>query len=136
MGPTYCHFSAPSIAGCGLHEVRSSLGADDVVADVHLAAVHLPAIGIDLRAVGVFEDDGVMIVDVAELLAGAHLPAADADGTHRRLVVHHPGALVEAVDVLLDDVIAREPGEIEPIAELKLHVAPARPCGPRCQRSR
>ena len=38
--------------------------------------------------------------------AGADLPAAHADGPHRVLVLHHPGADVEEVDVLLDVEVA------------------------------
>ena len=45
-------------------------------------------------------------------------------GGDRRLVAHQPHGLVEAVDVLLDVVIAREPGEVEPVANLVLHLAP------------
>ncbi len=49
----------------------------------------------------------MVVEDVAELGPGADLPAADADGFHRRFVAHHPGRLVQAVNVLLDVVIAR-----------------------------
>ena len=37
-----------------------------------------------------------------------------------------PAGDVEVVDVLLDDVVAAEPDEVVPVAELVLGVAPAR----------
>ena len=49
------------------------------------------------------------------------LPAAGADGLDR-VRVHHPVRDVDVVDVLLDDVIAGEPGEIQPVANLPLDV--------------
>ena len=36
----------------------------------------------------------------------------------------HPVRDVDVVDVLLDDVIAGEPGEVEPVADLPLRVGP------------
>ena len=45
----------------------------------------LPAVAEELGPVGVFIDDGEMIVDVAVLRPGAHLPAAEADGFDRVL---------------------------------------------------
>ena len=38
---------------------------------------------------------------------------------------HRPVDDVDVVDVLLDDVVAREPGEVEPVAALPLHLAHA-----------
>ena len=67
-----------------------------------------------------------MIEDMAKLFAGPHLPAAVTARLDRRFILHGPGHLVEAVNVLLDDVIARQPGEIEPVAQLPFHVAPVR----------
>ena len=40
------------------------------------------------------------------------------------LVLHHPGADVEEVDVLLDVEVAGEPGEVVPVAHLPVHVGP------------
>src|SRR5262249_3413091 len=47
------------------------------------------------------------------------------DAPHRVLVAHRPGHLIEAVHVLLDVKIARKPGEVEPVAHLPFHIAPA-----------
>ena len=52
---------------------------------------------------------------------GARLPAAHADGLDR-VRADRPVDHVEVVDVLLDDVVAGEPGEVVPVAELLLHV--------------
>src|SRR5205807_7038766 len=73
---------------------------------------------------GVLEDHGEVVEDVAELRAGAHLPAAGAAGPQGVLVLHGPGHLVQAVDVLLDDVVAGQPGEVQPVTQLPLHVGP------------
>ena len=52
--------------------------------------------------------------------------AAEACDALGRVGALHPSDLVEAVDVLLCDVVAREPGEVEPVAHLVLHVTPLR----------
>ena len=93
-------------------------------AHVVLAARLLPAVADELRAVGVLVDHGEMVVDLAVLRAGEHLPAAHADGLDGILLLHHPGADVEEVDVLLDVEVARQPGEVVPVAHLVEHVGP------------
>ena len=102
------------------------LRAHHLDAHVVLAARLLPAVAEEPGAVGVLVDDGEVVVDVAVLRAGAHLPAAHADGLDRVLLLHDPGADVEEVDVLLDVEVARQPGEVVPVAHLVSHVGPAR----------
>src|SRR5262249_11398393 len=102
-----------------------------VVGAVGLLAAHAEA----LDAVAVLVGDGHVVVDVAELRAGAHLAAARAVAARRVLVAHHPGHLVQAVHVLLDVEVARQPGEVQPVAQLPLHVAPALLAGPVPQRA-
>ena len=85
----------------------------------------LPAVADELRAVGILVDHGEMVVDLPVLRAGEHLPAAHADGLDGVFFLHHPGADVEVVDVLLDVEVAREPGEVVPVAHLVKHVGPA-----------
>ena len=91
-----------------------------------LAAVDLAALAEHGHAVRILVLDGEVVVDVAVAVAAAHLPAAEAghgaDGMRAEDPVHD----VQVVDVLLDDVVAGEPGEVVPVAELPLHVAPAR----------
>jgi hypothetical protein len=62
-----------------------------------------------------------MIEDIAELGGHADLPPA-----HAHDVLRHgpdrPVHDVDVVDVLLHDVITRQPGEVEPVAALPLHV--------------
>src|SRR5690348_895209 len=65
-----------------------------------------------------------MVEDMPKFGLDSHLASADAEGLDRRFVLQHPGGLIEDMDLLLDDVIAREPGEVEPVAQLPLHVAP------------
>ena len=73
----------------------------------------------DARAARVLVVDGEVIVDVAELRVGPPLPPAHADRLHR-MRAQHPVGDVDVVDVLLDDVVAREPGEVQPVADLPL----------------
>src|SRR5262249_35666034 len=94
-------------------------------ADVVLAAALLPAIAEELYTVGVLIHHGKMIVYMAVLRGGAHLTTAQADGADRVFVLHHPGANIQEVDVLLDVEIAAEPGEVVPVAHLPDHVGPA-----------
>ena len=76
-------------------------------------------------AVRVFVLDGEVVEDVAVALAAAGLPAAEAGDGFHRVRADDPIHDVEIVDVLLDDVVAGEPGEVVPVSELPLHVAPA-----------
>ena len=55
---------------------------------------------------------------------GAHLAAAHADGLDR-VVVDAQFITSMLWIVLLDDVVAAEPDEVVPVADLPLHVAPA-----------
>ncbi len=70
-----------------------------------------------------------MIEDVAELGAGAHLAAAQADGACRMALAQRPVDDVKVVDMLLANMIAGKPGEIEPVADLPFHVGHLRRAG-------
>ena len=65
-----------------------------------------------------------MIVYVAvEFLARA--PGRAAGGNHfHRMGAHHPVHEIDVVEVLFDDLVAADPDERVPVAELPLHVAP------------
>ena len=77
-----------------------------------------------LAPVGVLVDHGEVVIDLAVLRTGQHLPAPHADGPDGVLVLHHPGAGVEHVDVLLDVEVAGEPGEVVPVPHLVSHLGP------------
>src|SRR5687767_14866749 len=68
----------------------------------------------------------MVIVDVSVIGTGANLTSAGANGFNRVLVLHHPRADVQKVDMLLDDEVTREPGKVVPVADLILQVAPTR----------
>src|SRR6202011_3890324 len=78
-----------------------------------------------MDALGVFIIDREVIEDVAEVLGIGHasLPAAHADGADR-VIAKAPIEHVEVVNVLLDDVVAANPGEVVPVAHLVNEVAP------------
>ena len=104
-------------------QVRCAVAAEDVIGDIARRAVPLTARAEAAHAVLPLEDRVEVVVDVPVLLLVAH-GAAAAGGDLDGIAVHHPGDLVEAVDVLLGDVVAGEPVEVEPVADLVLHVAP------------
>ena len=85
------------------------------------------------RAVRILEVHGEMIVDVPEPRFGAALPAADPRRLDR-MRAQDPVGDVDVVHVLLDDVIAREPGEVQPVADLPFGVASTRVASRRLQR--
>ena len=74
---------------------------------------------------GIFVLDGEVVEDVAVALAAAGLAAAEGGDGFDGVRADDPVHDVEVVDVLLDDVIAGEPGEVVPVADLPLGVAPA-----------
>src|SRR6202044_1479080 len=108
-----------------LHHIDAPLRAEDVVVHVDRAVVLLAAAAERLHAVGIFIDHSHVVEDVPVFWLGAGLPAARAAARDGILVPHRPGRLVEAVDVLFDVEIARQPREVEPVANLPFHVGPA-----------
>ncbi len=110
------------------HEVGGAFSAVDQIGAIVGALIELAAVGeaTDLPPAGQIplEDVAEVVIDIAELRGSALLTTAGAGNARGRNVAHHPKRLVEAVDVLLDDVIAGEIGVIEPVADLVLHVAP------------
>ena len=87
-----------------------------------------------MDAVGELVVDREVVVALAALGLADHLAAAHADGPDR-MGAQRPAGDVEVVHVLLDDVVAAEPEEVVPVADLVLGVAPARlaACAPRCR---
>ena len=87
----------PRLAG----QNGAALGAEDDVGGLVVAAGLVAAEAEHAHAVGVLEDDGVVVELVAVLRLGADLAPAHAPGLHRRLVAQRPRGLVDAVDQLL-----------------------------------
>ena len=112
--------------GGGAAHACEALSADDFFADVVVAAGDLPAVRVNRAAVAGHRDlEGEVVVAVAPLLAGALLASAVAVGLDRCDIAEGPEPDVDVVDVLLDDVVAREPGEVEPVTHLPVEVGPA-----------
>ena len=78
-----------------------------------------------LHAIGIGELDRMMVKNLAVLFADANLPSARATGFDRR-PLHDPIADVQVMDMLFDDMIAAEPREVVPVADLMLHLRFAR----------
>src|SRR6202158_3507882 len=102
----------------GAFRSRESLG------DIVGAARHLPAEAGHMNIVGVFVVDGEVVVNVSVNRVGADFPSAM---THRfeRVRTNGPIRHIQVMDMLLDDVITTEPGEVVPVAQLPLHISPA-----------
>src|SRR5262249_52730826 len=99
---------------CVLHNITYAFGADHVIGHVLCATVLLPTVGKTLHALGVFEDNGVMVKDVAVLRLDANLPTPRTSGSNRILVLHCPCHLFEAVHMFLAPLIARPPTKVKP----------------------
>ena len=85
----------------------------------------MAAVMIAANVIGILVNDREVVPDIAILGIGARLPAADAPAAERRFVAHHPVHRVDTVHGLLDDVVAREPAIVIPVAHLVLHVGAA-----------
>src|SRR5256886_2201230 len=105
--------------------VRPAARADDPLGDVRRRAVDLAAHRKHVHAVRVLEVDREVIVDVPVRGIGAPLTPAHADGLHW-MRAERPVRHVDVVDVLLHDVVSRQPREGEPVPDLPLDVGPLR----------
>ena len=89
-----------------LGKLHAAAGSNHLHTHVVLAARLLAAIADEPRAVGILICHGKMVKDLAILRLGEHLAAAHANGLRRILVLHHPGAHIEEVHMLLDVEVA------------------------------
>src|ERR1043166_9054605 len=103
-----------------------AIGTHKVIRVITSASGLLPAIVKAARAVGVVIHHRKMVEDIPEFRGGPHLSAAKRNAFYRRFVLHNPGHLINAVDSLLDDMVARQPRVIIPVLYLILHVSPIR----------
>src|SRR5262249_39045307 len=108
-----------------LDEVGLSLAPQHLDAHVVLAPRLLPAVAHEPRTIRVLVDYGEVVVNLAVFRAREDLAATHAHGFHRVHLSHGPGADVEVVHVLLDVEVARQPGEVVPVAHLVEHLGPA-----------
>ena len=94
--------------------------------DLMRARLSLPALREELRAIGVFVLDKVVIENLpVQILVIAHLPSPHALRAHGMAAldpVHH----VNVVDVLIHDEVARDPSEVIPVAQLVVQLVLAR----------
>ncbi len=119
---------APSVAFGGRNDVCTiavAAAALDKLADDILAAVDLPALADHGETVRVFVLNREVIEDVTVAFARSSLATAEAGDCLHRMRAEDPVHDVEIVHVLLNNMIAAEPGEIVPVLELPLDVAPA-----------
>ncbi len=104
--------------------VTGAFGAEDGFFDFVVAVIDLAALAEHADAVGVFEFDGEVVVDMAIDGGGTGLAPAEAGGADG-VGLEDPVDDIEVMDVLFDDVITAEPGEVVPVAELPFDIGPA-----------
>src|SRR5215471_1064286 len=100
-----------------------SHGSDKCLGYVLLGVINLPAHAHQMHAVFILVIDREVVVDVTVLRSGARLTPAHPDSA-RGVALLRPVDDVYVVHMLLDDVIARKPGEVEPVAHLVFEVGP------------
>src|SRR5262249_19877921 len=103
------------------HDVAHAFGADDIIRHLLVGAVLLAAVSETITAFGKIKPHGGVVEMVAVFWLPPRLSASGAAGAERILVLHRPCHLVETMDMLLDNVVAGEPGEVEPITHLPFH---------------
>src|SRR5947209_6194503 len=81
---------------------------------------NLTALAEHAAAVRVFEFNEVMVVNLSMAFGIADLTATHALGADG-MRAFDPVADIDVMDVLFDDVVAREPGEIVPVPDLVVH---------------
>ena len=104
-------------------EVQLPLVPTSVSETLASRAGDLAALALDALAVRVLELDGEVVVALAELGAPVDLLAAHAVSPDR-VCAEGPVGHVQVMHVLLDDMVAAEPGVVVPVAHLVLHVGP------------
>ena len=119
--PAYALDPRAARAALAGHRRKCPLRAADRLRDVRAHAVDLDRRVVREHLVRVLVDQVEVVVDLPDLLA--HQPPARAVGLDR-VRPEHPVDDVDVVDVLLDDVVPREPLEEVPVAHLVVHVEP------------
>ena len=104
-----------------LVDLGRALGALDVLGNAGPRIGNVAALAEHLRSVLVGELDEVVIENLAVLAAVSPCPPAHPVGLERMLALHNPRGDVDVVDVLLHDVIARQPSERVLIPQLEFH---------------
>src|SRR5690606_41023294 len=77
--------------------VRTTATALEELAHLRCGAILLATHRVHPATVGIFVLHGEMIVDVAVVGTGAHLPTAEGERPHR-LATHHPVGYVDVVE--------------------------------------
>src|SRR5439155_1261145 len=101
-------------------EIGFALRSASVLGNVRPAAGNLAALADHACPVAVFELDKMMVEDLPVAFGIAQLPPTHPLSANR-VGAFDPVHDVDVMHMLLDDVIAREPGEIIPVANLVVH---------------
>ncbi len=122
--------------------VGKAFCADHPFRDVVAASGCLSTHAHHPRSIGIPILDGKMIEDIAERRRSPDLTATHAHA-FIGMSAYGPVDDIQVVDMLLHDVISRQPGQKEPVADLPLHISPVfslvvgpiLPCSPDPKRS-
>src|SRR5688572_16278907 len=100
--------------------VAGALCANDEFRNVVLAAIDLPGHAVLVHPVGKLEVYAEKIILVARYAAKT---ASHPNGFYR-MAFGEPVNYIKIMHVLLDDVVAGEPGPVDPISDHPFHVRP------------
>ena len=112
---------ALQVVNAGAADIGGAERAVHVLGHAVPTVLALPALTEELGAVGIGELDEMVVQHAVLRRGGPQRPATLAVGRYRVSVldpVHH----IQIVDVLLDDVVAREPAEAIPVSQLVFHL--------------
>src|SRR5262249_5204907 len=102
--------------------VAGTFGPHDVFGNIVLTAVDLATHAMEVHPVGEFE------VHVKKVVLVSRHPASSSPHPHGlyRMAVCEPVNDIEVVDMLFNDVVARQPGPVDPVTDHPFHVGPFR----------
>ena len=127
-------FITPNAERSGVWRLRCAFCAEETFGYVPPAFGKLRRTEGHVHIIGIVEDDVVVSVDVAIICWTAETPARC--GNLRRVVLEHPIANVNDVDVLLDDDVAGKNAVVNPVAQTFLdgrRIGPGWPFDVACQ---
>ena len=107
------------------HHIDASLGANDIVFNFTFAVWPMPATRKGFHAVWPCIDYIKVVKNIAILGIGTNLTTTGTADSFWCLIVHRPHHLVEAVDVLFDIEVTRQPCIVVPVTNLIFHFAVA-----------
>ena len=116
--PDYFALEVGNLVGLALPHTLCAL---NILTDVVAASVYLAAHAVEMNSVFELEVNAEVVVLVACLTTLAASECSSLDG----VLAQHPEEHVDVVHVLLNNMVAREPLPVHPVAYVPFHIAPS-----------